>query len=73
MFSQHYRELFIKLEGLLAEAMKKDRSNSHSKAERGWTRPSKGYSEDTENNRKPIIVTVPAIIDKDTFYKVQAG
>lgn len=23
-------------------------------------------SEDTENNRKPIIVTVPAIIDKDT-------
>ena len=44
-FTQHFRELFIKLEGLMGEAMKKDPSDSHSKSERGWTPPPRDYIE----------------------------
>ena len=45
-FTQHYRELFMKLEDLLATAMRRDRTDKHSKAERGWTPPPKGYTDD---------------------------
>ncbi len=45
-FTQHYRELFMKLEALLADAMQSDRTDRHSGAERGWTPPPKGYTED---------------------------
>ena len=47
-FTQHYRDLFIQLEELLTHAMKKDRTDKHSKSERGWTPPPKKYIKDFE-------------------------
>jgi CPA2 family monovalent cation:H+ antiporter-2/glutathione-regulated potassium-efflux system ancillary protein KefC len=44
-FTQHYRDLFMKLEDLIADSMKRDRADGHSKAERGWTPPPKGYTD----------------------------
>ena len=44
-FTQHYRELFMRLEELIADSMQKDRADGHSKAERGWTPPPKGYTD----------------------------
>jgi glutathione-regulated potassium-efflux system protein KefB len=45
-FTQHYRELFMKLEEALAAAMEKDRADGHSSIERGWTPPPKNYLDD---------------------------
>jgi glutathione-regulated potassium-efflux system protein KefB len=45
-FTQHYRDIFIRLEELLADAMHRDRDDRHSKAERGWTPPPKGYADE---------------------------
>lgn len=47
-FTQHYRDLFMKLEELIADSMKRDRADGHSKAERGWTPPPKGYTSSFE-------------------------
>lgn len=47
-FTDHYRELFMKLEEIVAEAMRKDRSDKHSHSERGWTPPPKNYLDDFE-------------------------
>ncbi|WP_432452091.1 MULTISPECIES: monovalent cation:proton antiporter-2 (CPA2) family protein [unclassified Agarivorans] len=44
--STDYRELFLKLEELLGEAMNRDRSDTHSRSERGWTPPPKGYTDE---------------------------
>ncbi|OLQ74824.1 potassium transporter [Photobacterium proteolyticum] len=44
-FDNNYRELFIRLEEVMAEEMKKDRSDKHARSERGWTPPPKGYAE----------------------------
>lgn len=38
-----YRELFVQLEEVLGEEMKRDRSDGHTRSERGWTPPPKGY------------------------------
>ncbi|TAA47454.1 cation:proton antiporter [Corallincola spongiicola] len=43
--SASYKELFIKLDGALVQAMKKDRSDTHSHEERGWTPPPAGYDD----------------------------
>jgi CPA2 family monovalent cation:H+ antiporter-2/glutathione-regulated potassium-efflux system ancillary protein KefC len=45
-FGEHYRQLFMKVEKQLIEDMKKDRSDKHTKTERGWTPPPKNYLED---------------------------
>ncbi len=47
-FTQHYRDLFIKLETLLLNAMRKDTASKHTKAEREWTPPPKDYLKDFE-------------------------
>ncbi|MEM9257088.1 MAG: monovalent cation:proton antiporter-2 (CPA2) family protein [Pseudomonadota bacterium] len=44
-FTQHYRDLFMQLEELLADAIQKDRTDGHSRTERGWTPPPKGYTD----------------------------
>lgn len=44
-FDNNYRELFMRLEEIMAEEMKKDRSDKHARSERGWTPPPKGYAE----------------------------
>ena len=41
-----YRELFIALEEVLTKAMKRQRNDNHSRSERGWTPPPKGYDSD---------------------------
>ena len=45
-FTSHYRDLFMKLESLLADAIKRDRGDAHTRSERGWTPPPKGYADD---------------------------
>lgn len=44
-FDNNYRDLFVRLEEVMAEEMKKDRSDKHSSSERGWTPPPKGYAD----------------------------
>lgn len=41
-----YRELFMALEEVLNKAMKRQRNDNHSRSERGWTPPPKGYDSD---------------------------
>ncbi|SDI75244.1 Kef-type potassium/proton antiporter, CPA2 family [Ferrimonas sediminum] len=48
-FGTHYRELFMQLEELLAKAMQGEGNDRHSRAERSWTPPPKGYAD----NLKP--------------------
>ena len=45
-FTQHYRDIYMQLEELLAEAMRADHTGPQSRAERGWTPPPKGYTDD---------------------------
>lgn len=45
-FTQHYREIFMKLEELLGSAFKQERTDRHTKGERGWTPPPKDYLDD---------------------------
>ncbi|HIF9212027.1 TPA: monovalent cation:proton antiporter-2 (CPA2) family protein [Photobacterium damselae] len=47
-FNASYRELFMQLEDALSEAMKRERGDRHSKSERGWTPPPKGYDDVVE-------------------------
>ena len=42
-FGTHYQELFMQTEDTLKELMRKDRADGHSRSERGWTPPPKGY------------------------------
>jgi len=44
-FDNNYRDLFVRLEEVMAEEMKKNRSDKHSRSERGWTPPPKGYAD----------------------------
>ncbi len=44
-FNNQYRAMFLKLEKLISEAMEWDRSDAHSKTERGWTPPPKKYTD----------------------------
>ncbi len=39
-----HHELFMQLDAAMAEAMQRDRDDRHSRAERGWTPPPKGYT-----------------------------
>lgn len=43
-----FRELFMEFEDALSEAMKRERGDRHSKSERGWTPPPKGYDDVVE-------------------------
>lgn len=45
-FDNNYRKLFIALEAQLREGMASDRSDRHSRIEREWTPPPKGYADD---------------------------
>lgn len=45
-FSDHHRTLFMSMEAQILSAMKMDRSDKHSRSERGWTPPPKGYADD---------------------------
>lgn len=47
-FSSQYSQLFMKLEETLGETMTIDRSDRHSRSERGWTPPPKGYTDQFE-------------------------
>ncbi|OAN13181.1 potassium transporter [Photobacterium jeanii] len=49
-FDNNYRELFVRLEEVMAEEMKIDRSDKHARSERGWTPPPKGYAEIIEED-----------------------
>ncbi|MEZ9313364.1 monovalent cation:proton antiporter-2 (CPA2) family protein [Vibrio sp. 10N.286.49.F3] len=44
-YDNNYRQIFIHLEEAMKEDMKKDRSDKHSRSERGWTPPPKGYAD----------------------------
>ncbi|MCG9603294.1 monovalent cation:proton antiporter-2 (CPA2) family protein [Vibrio sp. Isolate31] len=44
-YDNNYRQIFIHLEEAMKENMKKDRSDKHSRSERGWTPPPKGYAD----------------------------
>jgi monovalent cation:proton antiporter-2 (CPA2) family protein len=44
-FCIEYKEVFLKLEKMLSEAMQWERTDGHTKGERGWTPPPKGYAE----------------------------
>ncbi|WP_245673593.1 NAD-binding protein [Endozoicomonas ascidiicola] len=48
-YGEHYQKLFIRLEALLKEAFNSDRSDRHSKSERGWTPPPKDYLKDFDD------------------------
>lgn len=43
--SQKYTELFLKMEESIAEAMKYNPADRHTRNERGWTPPPKGYAD----------------------------
>lgn len=45
-FDNNYRKLFMELEDNIKHAMTKDRSDKHTRNERGWTPPPKGYADD---------------------------
>ena len=45
-FDNNYRKLFMELEDNIKHAMTKDRSDKHTRSERGWTPPPKGYADD---------------------------
>ncbi|MFA0133136.1 monovalent cation:proton antiporter-2 (CPA2) family protein [Vibrio splendidus] len=47
-YDNNYRQIFIHLEEAMKEDMKKDRSDKHSRSERGWTPPPKGYDDGFE-------------------------
>ncbi|MCK6264311.1 monovalent cation:proton antiporter-2 (CPA2) family protein [Vibrio sp. ZSDE26] len=47
-FDNNYRDLFMHLEQYMAKEMQVDRSDKHTKAERGWTPPPKGYADSFE-------------------------
>ncbi|CAK2016830.1 monovalent cation:proton antiporter-2 (CPA2) family protein [Vibrio crassostreae] len=47
-YDNNYRQIFIHLEEAMKEDMKKDRSDKHSRSERGWTPPPKGYADGFE-------------------------
>lgn len=49
-FDNNYRKLFIELEQNVRDSMDRDRSDSHTRAERGWTPPPKGYAEKFEDS-----------------------
>ena len=42
-FSDHYKQLFMKMDSELIHAMQIDRADQHSRSERGWTPPPKSY------------------------------
>lgn len=45
-YTTSYNELFVQLEETLAELMKDDRDDRHSRTARGWTPPPKNYLDD---------------------------
>jgi CPA2 family monovalent cation:H+ antiporter-2/glutathione-regulated potassium-efflux system ancillary protein KefC len=47
-FGDNYVDLYMEVERVLDEAMKKDSDDSHDRAERGWTPPPKNYLDDVE-------------------------
>ena len=44
-YDNNYRDIFIQLEESMKADMQKDRSDKHSRSERGWTPPPKGYAD----------------------------
>ncbi|WP_420592135.1 monovalent cation:proton antiporter-2 (CPA2) family protein [Bacterioplanoides sp.] len=48
-FNDHYRSLFMQMEGKILSAMRHDREDKHSSGERGWTPPPKDYLDDFES------------------------
>ena len=40
-----YLDRYMQLHGLLDEIMRRDRADGHTRSERGWTPPPKGYAE----------------------------
>ena len=44
-YGTSFRELYIELEETLARFLQQDRDDRHSRSERGWTPPPKGYAE----------------------------
>lgn len=49
-FDNNYRKLFIQLEDQLREGMSFDQADKHSRGERGWTPPPKGYADYLEDD-----------------------
>ena len=47
---QDYRDIFIRVESTIREAMNRDKLGNHSNSERGWTPPPKGYGDFLEKN-----------------------
>ena len=44
----NYLEMFMELETILRDALRRDRDDLHARSERGWTPPPKGYAEKLE-------------------------
>lgn len=64
-FDNNYRRLFMMLEDMLAQEMKKDRYNKLARNERGWTPPPKGYDDDIENENKHEHETMQPTVQTD--------
>ena len=47
--SKEYTELFLQMEASISQAMQDDPHDRHSRSERGWTPPPKGYTDDLEH------------------------
>ena len=45
-----HQQLFMQLDAAMAEAMGRDRDDRHTRAERGWTPPPKGYTSDIDQD-----------------------
>ena len=52
-FSSQYSKLFIRLEETIGDAMRKDRTDNHSRIERVWTPPPKGYTKELDQPEQP--------------------
>jgi len=51
-YGTSYQQLYIELEEILSTAMQHDRDDRHSRVERGWMPPPRGYSDRIEDPRR---------------------
>jgi voltage-gated potassium channel Kch len=47
-----YLRLFMEIDTAISESMQKDRDDRHSRAERGWTPPPKGYADSVGDHQE---------------------
>ena len=52
-YGTSHTELYIQLNEAMGELMQTDRDDRHSRSERGWTPPPKGYADDLKDDPQP--------------------